>query len=137
MAEENLDVIRQGYEAFGRGDINALLESFDEEITWVTPGPNDLATSGRRTGRQEVAGFFAAVNQLFEIQRFEPREFLAQGDTIVVLGSETAVARSTGRVIDLDWVHVFKMRNGKVVAFQEFFDTAAVLAALSVAHAAA
>ena len=137
MAEENLDVIRQGYDAFGRGDINALLESFDEQITWVTPGPPDLATSGRRSGRQEVAGFFAAVNQLFDVQRFEPKEFLAQGDTVVVLGSETAVARSTGKVIDVDWVHVFKMRNGKVVAFQEFFDTAAVLAALSAAQAAA
>jgi ketosteroid isomerase-like protein len=40
-------------------------------------------------------------------------------------------------VIDLDWVHVFAMRNAKVVAFQEFFDTAAVVAAVSAAHAAA
>ena len=47
------------------------------------------------------------------------------------------MARSTGKVIDVDWAHVFKTRNGKVVAFQEFFDTAAVLAAMSVAHAAA
>ena len=46
MTEENLDVIRRGYEAFGRGDINALLESFDEQINWVTPGPPELATSG-------------------------------------------------------------------------------------------
>jgi ketosteroid isomerase-like protein len=137
MTSENLDVIRQGYEAFGRGDINALLDSFDEQIQWVTPGPPELATSGKRTGRQEVAGFFAAVNQLFDIQRFEPREFIAQGDLVVVLGSETAAARSTGKVLDLDWVHVFTMRNGKVTAFQEFFDTAAVVAALGAAQAAA
>jgi ketosteroid isomerase-like protein len=51
MTEDNLDVIRQGYEAFGRGDINALLESFDEQIQWITPGPPELATSGNRTGR--------------------------------------------------------------------------------------
>ena len=137
MADDNLNVIRQGYDAFGRGDIEALLQSFDEQITWVTPGPPDLATSGKRTGRQEVAGFFASVNQLFDIQRFEPREFIARGDLVVVLGSETAVARSTGKVIELDWVHVFTMRNGKVAAFQEFFDTAAVVAALSAAQAAA
>ena len=137
MSEGNLDVIRRGYEAFGRGDINTLLESFDEQITWVTPGPPELATSGRRTGRHEVAQFFASVNELFDIQRFEPKEFLAQGDRVVVVGSETARARSTGNVIDVDWVHVFTMRNGRVVAFQEFFDTAAVVAALSAAHAAA
>jgi hypothetical protein len=137
MSEDNLDVIRRGYDAFGRGDINTLLESFDEQVSWVTPGPPELATSGRRTGRQEVAEFFVSVNELFDIQRFEPKDFLAQGDRVVVVGSETARARSTGNVIELDWVHVFTMRNGKVVAFQEFFDTAAVVAALSAAHAAA
>ena len=137
MSQDNLDVIRRGYDAFGRGDINTLLESFDEQVSWVTPGPPELATSGRRTGRQEVAEFFASVNELFDIQRFEPKDFLAQGDRVVVVGSETARARSTGNVIEVDWVHVFTMRNGKVVAFQEFFDTAAVVAALSAAHAAA
>ena len=137
MSQDNLDVIRRGYYAFGRGDINTLLESFDEQVSWVTPGPPELATSGRRTGRQEVAEFFVSVNELFDIQRFEPKDFLAQGDRVVVVGSETARARSTGNVIELDWVHVFTMRNGKVVAFQEFFDTAAVVAALSAAHAAA
>jgi len=137
MSQDNLDVIRRGYDAFGRGDINTLLESFDEQVSWVTPGPPELATSGRRTGRQEVAEFFVSVNELFDIQRFEPKDFLAQGDRVVVVGSETARARSTGNVIELDWVHVFTMRNGKVVAFQEFFDTAAVVAALSAAHAAA
>ena len=137
MSEQNLDVVRRGYEAFGRGDINALLGLFDEQISWVTPGPPELATSGRRTGPQEVAGFFAAVNQLFDIQRFEPRELLAQGDRVIVVGSETAVARSTGKTIELDWVHAFTLRGGKVVAFQEFFDTAAVMSALSAAQAAA
>ena len=137
MSEDNLDVIRRGYEAFGRGDINTLLDSFDEQISWVTPGPRELKTSGRRTGRQEVGEFFASVNELFDIQRFEPKEFIAQGDRVVVVGSETARARSTGNVVDVDWVHVFTMRNGKVVAFQEFFDTAAVVAALSAASAAA
>jgi len=137
MSEDNLGVIRRGYDAFGRGDINTLLESFDEQVSWVTPGPPELATSGRRTGRQEVAEFFVSVNELFDIQRFEPKEFLAQGDRVVVVGSETARARPTGNVIEADWVHVFTLRNGKVVAFQEFFDTAAVVAALSAAHAAA
>ena len=67
MTEENLDVIRRGYEAFGRGDINALLESFDDEILWVTPGPRELATSGNRTGRQAVAAVCQANIRQHEI----------------------------------------------------------------------
>jgi len=137
MSEGNLDVVRQGYEAFGRGDINALIQLLDEQVRWVSPGPPELATSGQRTGHQAVAEFFGTVNEVFDIQRFEPREFIAQGDRVVVLGSETARVRSTGTVVDLDWVHVFGLRNGKVTAFQEFFDTAAVVAAMGAAHAAA
>lgn len=137
MSEDNLDVVRRGYDAFGRGDINALLDLFDEQIRWVTPGPPELATSGRRTGRQEVAAFFGSVNEVFDIQRFEPKEFIAQGDRVVVFGDETSRVRATGKTLELDWVHTFTLRNGKVVAFQEFFDTAAVVAAMSAAHAAA
>ena len=135
MSENNLDVVRRGYDAFGRGDINALLELLDEQVKWVTPGPSELATSGRRTGRQEVGQFFASVNELFDVQRFEPREFIAQGDRVAVVGSEAAQVRATGRMLELDWVHLFTLRGGKVVAFQEFYDTAAVVAAMSTAHA--
>jgi len=137
MSESNVTVVRRGYEAFGRGDIAGLLALLDEQVRWVTPGPPTLGTSGRRTGRQEVGAFFGAVNDLFEIQRFEPSEFIAQGDFVVVLGSETSRARSTGVVLDLDWVHVFTVRDGMVVAFQEHSDTAAIVAALNAAQAAA
>ena len=77
------------------------------------------------------------MNEVFDIQRFEPKEFIVQGDRAVVLGSETARVRASGTVLELDWVHVFALRGGKVVSFEEFFDTAAVVAALSSAHAAA
>ena len=137
MSESNLDVVRRGYEAFGRGDIDGLMAELDEQIQWVTPGPAELATSGRRSGHQQVGEFFNALNETFDIQRFEPREFITHGDRVIVLGSETTGVRATGKVIELDWVHVFTVRNGKVVAFQDFFDTAAVVAAMTAASAAA
>jgi ketosteroid isomerase-like protein len=133
--QDNLDVIRKGYDAFGHGDIETLLSLFDEQIEWVTPGPAELKTSGRRTGRQAVGEFFGTVNELFEIQRFEPKEFIAQGDRVIVFGEETAAVRATGKVLDNPWVHSFTLRNGKVVAFQEYFDSAAVVAELHAAHA--
>ncbi len=136
MSDTNLDVVRRGYDAFGRGDIKALLELLDDTITWVSPGPPELATSGRRTGREAVAEFFTTVNEVFEIQRFEPREFIVQGDRVVVLGDETAQVRATGKVIDIDWAHAFTLRNGKVVALHEYLDTSAVVAELRSAHAA-
>jgi ketosteroid isomerase-like protein len=133
--QQNLDIIRRGYEAFGHGDIDTLLGLFDEQIEWVTPGPAELPTSGRRTGKEQVAQFFGVINDLFEIHRFEPKEMIAQGDRVVVLGEESATIKATGKVLDNSWAHVFTLRNGRVVAFQEYFDTAATVAELQAAHA--
>jgi hypothetical protein len=137
MSESNVNVVRQGYEAFGRGDINGLLALLDERVQWLTPGPRELPISGRRTGRQEVGAFFGTLNEAFDIQRFEPSEFIGQGDRVVVLGSETVRVRANDTTLNLDWVHVFTLREGKVVMFQDFFDTAALVAAMSSKHVAA
>ena len=134
---KNLDIVRRGYEAFGRGDMDTLLSLFDEDIDWVTPGPLELPTAGHRRGRQEVAGFFKTLNDAFEVERFEPKEFIEQGDRVVALGEETVRVRNTGRSVEFVWAHVFEVRNGKIVSFHEYGDTAPVVAELRAAHAVA
>jgi ketosteroid isomerase-like protein len=133
--QQNVELVQQGYEAFGRGDIEGLLSLFDDNIEWVTPGPPDLPTAGTRRGRQEIAQFFQTLNDLFEIQRFEPKTFVAQGDRVVVLGDDTARLRATGKVLTESWAHVFVLRNGKVTSFQEYLDTAATVAEIRAAAA--
>jgi ketosteroid isomerase-like protein len=138
MSEQNnLDVVRRGYEAFGHGDMDTLLSLFDEQITWISPGPQDLPTSGRRTGRQQVTEFFSALSDVLEIQRFEPKQFIAQGDQVVVLGEDTSRVKATDKVIEGEWAHVFTLRDGKVVCFQEYIDTAELVAELRSVHAQA
>jgi ketosteroid isomerase-like protein len=133
--QKNVEIVRQGYEAFGRGDIDGLLNLFDDNIEWVSPGPSDLPTAGTRRGRQQVADFFRAVNEVFEIQRFEPKTFVAQGDRVVVLGEDTARVKATGKILNESWAHAFVVRNGKVVSLHEYIDTAATVAEIRAAAA--
>lgn len=135
--QQNLEIVRRGYEAFGRGDIEALLGLFDDQIEWVSPGPPELPTSGTRRGRQQVAAFFKSVDELFDIQRFEPKTFIAEGDRVVVLGEDTSRIKATGKVLDSQWAHAFTLRGSKIVAFQEYIDTAPVVAELRGAQARA
>ena len=132
--QDNRALVQRGYEAFGRGDIEALLALFDENVEWITPGPSDLPTAGRRRGRQQVAEFFQSVNSLFEVQRFEPEAFVSEGDRVVVLGSETTRVTATGKVLELRWAHAFTVRNGKVSTFEEYQDVSALVAELRHAH---
>ena len=128
--QQNLEIIRRGYEAFARGDLDALLSLFADNIEWVSPGPSDLPTAGTRRGRQQVADFFRILNELFEFQRFEPKTFIAQDDRVVVLGEDTARIKATGKVLDSAWAHAFSLRDGKVASFHEYIDTAAIVAEL-------
>jgi uncharacterized protein len=135
--QENIATVKSAYEAFGRGDIDGLIATLDANIEWFTPGPSDLATAGNRRGQQQVKEFFANVDELFDFQRFEPKTFIADGDTVVVLGEDTYTFKPTGKSLGDSWAHVMTVKNGKIVRFQEYLDTAAIVAELRAAQAKA
>ena len=131
--QQNIEIVKRGYEAFGQGDINGLLALCAENVEWVTPGPAEMPTAGIRRGHEQVGKFFTALDELFEIERFEPKQFIAQGEQVVVLGDDTAKVKATGKVLTEAWAHAFTIRDGKIVAFREYIDTAEVVAELRAA----
>lgn len=135
--EQNLSIVRRAYDAFGRADIPGLLALMDDHISWVTPGPADLPTAGTRTGHSGAVDFFQALAAVVDITRFEPREFIAQGDRVIVIGDETAHVRATGRAVEFRWVHAFTLRDGKVTAFEEFGDVSPIVTEARSARASA
>ena len=133
--QENVAIVQRGYEAFGRGDLDGLISLMDDNVEWVSPGPKDLPTSGERRGQQEVRKFFGSVNELYDFESFEPQTFVSEGDLVVVLGTDRVKVKATGKTITEAWAHVFTVKNGKIVRFQEYIDTAAAVAELRAAGA--
>jgi ketosteroid isomerase-like protein len=127
----NVQVVKDAYAAFQRGDINAVLALVDSEVDWhAIKGAEGVAPhAGARHGRAAVAEFFAQLGASTEFTRFEPREFVAQGDQVVAIGEYAAKVTTTGRSIASDWVMVFTVRDGKVVRFREWTDSAQVVRA--------
>ena len=133
--QENVAIVRRGYEAFGRGDLDGLISLMDDNVEWVSPGPSDLPTAGQRRGPQQVRQFFGSVNELYDFESFEPQTFVSEGDLVVVLGTDRVKVKATGKTITEAWAHVFTVKNGKIVRFQEYIDTAAAVAELRAAGA--
>ena len=121
----NIELVKNGYEKFGSGDIEGLLSLFTDDIDWSTPHVENAPFSGNRLGLKEVGDFFKLLDALEEISYFEPTEFIAQGDRVVVLGRSKATVKATGRSYETDWVHIFTVRDGKITNMHEFFDNAA------------
>ena len=132
----NTQTLRECYEKFGSGDIPGLLALFAEDIDWTIPEVENAPYSGTRHGRESVAEFFKLLADTEDITHFEPREYIAQGDRVVVLGRSTSTVRETGRHYSTEWVHVCTVKDGKLTNFLEFFDSAAATRAFQKATTA-
>ena len=130
MSQANIEIAKNCYDAFGRGDIPALLAALAKDVEWITPG-DGIPTEGARRGPAEVGEFFEVVGSTWSFNSFEPREFIASGDTLVVVGRYAGLAKATGKPVASDWVMVWKIRDGKVTYFREFTDTLALANALT------
>lgn len=118
-------IVKQAYAAFGRGDIPGVLELVDNNVEWHSGGGAKTPTSGRWHGREGVERFFATLGEHMIITFFEPRIFIEQNDRVAVIGRYAAKVKSTGRAMASDWAMVFTFRDGKIVHFTEFTDSAA------------
>jgi len=132
--EGNVQVLKEAYAAFNRGDIPAILGRLSEKVEWIAPNVEPVA--GTYHGRDGAAQFFRKVKEIVEFSAFEPREYVAQGDRVIALGNYKGTAHATGKSYGCDWVMSFTFRDGKVTKFQEFTDTAAIAAALTATSAA-
>ena len=124
--QANTRVVQDAFAAFQRGDRESVLEALADDVEWSAPGPPEVPYAGTYRGREGVARFLATLDAALEYERWEPQEFVAQGDTVVVVGEERWRAKPTGKVADNPWVIVVTLRDGKVVRSRNYEDTAAV-----------
>ncbi len=132
VAQQNVDVVQRTYAAVGRGDIPGVLDLLTDDVEWTLQGPSAIPFAGPRHGRAGVSEFFSLVGETLEFEQFEPRDFIAQGGTVVVLGYERNRIKPTGRTFAQEWAHVYTLRDGKIARARFFENTAAYLAAFDV-----
>lgn len=124
MSEQsNISLLKQAYDAFGKGDIQTLLGLLAQDIDWELPEVEGIPFTGKRRGLAQAADFFRVLDECQETREFGPDSFLAEGDLVIVLGHGTAVVRATGIEYSDNWCHVFRIAGGKIASFREYCDT--------------
>ena len=117
MGAPNAVIIRKAYEDFARGNIPAVFAAFDPSITWHVPGHGPL--SGDYSGHDRIGGFFQRTMELsggsFSI---DVHNVLSEDDLVVVLA--TVNVQRNGISASFPEVHIWRMRDGKVVEFYEY-----------------
>ena len=123
----NSDIVRSGYEAFGRGDFDGALELLADDFVWQGPDSERVPGSGTHRGKDEVRQLWQRMGSSIEDLRVEPDEFIEGEETVTVLGHTSARGRSEFKV---PFVHVWRFEGGTPTRVQTLTDTAVVADAL-------
>jgi uncharacterized protein len=118
---KNTQRINEMYAAFGRGDIGFILDQLTEDVRWVVYVESIVPWAGDFSGKKEVPRFFEAHSSV-DVLGFEPKEAVAEGDTVVSMGEFACRVRSTGKTSRSKWVFIWKFRGGKVSSHEQFHD---------------
>jgi ketosteroid isomerase-like protein len=134
LAMSNIDTVKGIYEAFGRGDVPAILEQMSPDVDWDYPQTADVPWLKPRRGREGVGAFFRAAGEALEFRAFVPKEIFASpdGKIVVALVDVEAIVKATGRAFrEEDEIHLWRFgSDGRVARFRHGVDTAKHLAAL-------
>jgi ketosteroid isomerase-like protein len=127
MAKRDIKTLQGGYDAFAKGDIDAVLAIMDARIQWYEP--DVLPWGGRTQGPKNVAGNVFAVVSTIANFKVKPDGFVTDGDTVVVTGAFSGKGKN-GDNFKAPFAHIWKMRDGKAVRFQNYTDTETINSAL-------
>ena len=131
MSEENVEVVRRGYEALNAGEFEAALAMFDSdvEVHLVKDADTVWGLDFDRTyhGIDGFVQFMSTLSEAWEEFRWEPTGYRDAGHQVLVDIRMTARGRGSGIEISRDMVHICDLRDGKLVRHETFFDRAEAL----------
>ena len=124
MPSPTIRLVRGLYDDFGSGNIPGALARMSPDIVWNEANNFPYADGNPYIGPDAVLqGVFARIGADWDGFTVEIDEILDAGDTVVGLGRYRGKCKATGREQDTQIAHVFRVRDGKVVAFQQHADT--------------
>jgi ketosteroid isomerase-like protein len=126
---DNVKLIRDCFDAFGRGDAGFIVAKVSSDVDWRHAGGPEIPYGGDYKGRDGVGDFFTKIGAAIDVLTWEPKHVLPAGDEVVATGHWTGKAKPTGRTFAADWAMVFGVRKGEITSFRVVEDTARVAAA--------
>jgi ketosteroid isomerase-like protein len=122
--EKNVQTVKDFFAAIARGDKEGLLALAAEDIEWIIPG-EDWPLAGTRHGHAGLADLLETASRSIETST-EPREFVAQGDRVLVVGFARGRIKATNKTFEDDWIFAITVQDGRLTSIREYVDTQAL-----------
>jgi hypothetical protein len=122
--EKNVQIAKDFLAAVGRRDKQGLLALSAGDIEWIIPG-EDWPLAGTHRGHAGLADLLMTASESMETST-EPREFVAQGDRVLVVGFARGKIKATNKTFEDDWIFAITVRDGRLTNIREYVDTQAL-----------
>jgi ketosteroid isomerase-like protein len=126
----NVDIVRSGYEAWNRGDLDEIGRMTDDSFEWSEAA--EVPGAGTRRGRAEFDHYLRSFSRFWRQFEFEPIEIRDLGDRVLAVVIERGRSVHDDVEVSQRFVHLWTLRNGKAVRLEGFYDKAAALEAAGV-----
>lgn len=125
----NVDVVKRMYEAFGAKDRDTILTLFAPDIEWVQN--EGFPGGGRHVGAEAVLdNVFAKFRRDWDVWQAPVAEWLDAGEVVVAVGEYRGTYKSTGRSMTAAFAGLYRVKEGRIVQFRQFTDTAKIAQAM-------
>jgi ketosteroid isomerase-like protein len=115
-----IEIVRRGYEAFNRGDLDAVVELIGPDFEWLPP--EQSLTAGTYQGPEAVRAEITAWTDPFQDFRWEIQEIIEAGDHILVAGRMSGRGKTSGAVVSVIEYHVWTIRDGRPLRMRMYHD---------------
>jgi uncharacterized protein len=125
----NADVIRGLYDALAQGDVPSILAALNPQVEWTEA--EGIPYAGTYVGPDAVLNnVLAKLATEWDGFTVTPHDVIDGGDKVVSTGRYAGTYKETGKSFECDFAHVWTLRDGKVVRFHQYVDSAIVQEAL-------
>jgi uncharacterized protein len=126
--EPGIAVVHGFNDALARGDVAGMVDFLDSQVEWRAP--ESVPWGGTFRGPEGFREFLGKLaDQPAEFRR-EMLEYLDAGERVVVLLRQMGRPKGGDTEYDVAEVHIWTVRDGKIVDFEGSFDTATILRTL-------
>jgi hypothetical protein len=125
MGDTKIETVQGIYEAFGSGDVGAILDVLTDDVDFGSEPDSTIAPwHGRRRNKQEVAAFFQAIGENLEVTEFTPLAFASNDTDVMAVIRFGVKVPATGKSGSMHLHHWWRFDGDKVCFYRGTEDTA-------------
>jgi ketosteroid isomerase-like protein len=124
MTDTKISTVQDIYEAFGRGDVEAILERVTDDVDWASEPDGSAPWHGVHHGKGEVPNFFKGLGEHIEVTEFTPLAFASNETDVMVVIRFGMRVPATGKAGTMDLHHWWRFRDRLVCVYRGTEDTA-------------